>query len=378
MASAELIKKLLIGVYNYKRTKVFRRKINSIYKGLKNVNKSWDNEKLSIHRIKWGRLKSNISVKWYKVFSSVIGFEDENFIPEDIYYTVVEPCLNDKQLNKAYADKNRYTELYGCNLFPESLIHNIDGVYYNKDFKYIDFTNSTIDSWRNNYIKLIIKPAIDTGGGKAVTLFTLHNNTYLNSKKEVLSFEWLYNQFESNFIIQPFINQHDFFEKFNADSINTVRIFTYRSVKSNNVTLLHSLLRVGRKGSHVDNQASGGFSCGINEKGKLNNFAVNKYGERFNYLNDIDLNQEIIVPFYSEMIQLTTSLAKNNRYARLLGFDVYVDANNAVRLIEINNLNNEINFYQMNNGSLFGDYTDEVIEYCTKSNKSFVLDFYYK
>ena len=67
------------------------------------------------------------------------------------------------------------------------------------------------------------------------------------------------------------------------------------------------------------------------------------------------------------MKQMAIYYAKKNFYSRLMGLDFCVDINNKVILIEINNQFGAISF-QMNAGPLFGEYTDEVIQYFIKLN----------
>ncbi len=82
------------------------------------------------------------------------------------------------------------------------------------------------------------------------------------------------------------------------------------------------------------------------------------------------------LPGIDEMKNYARNLASKYYYHRLLGFDFCVDNSNRVRLLEINCKNIEINFLQMNNGPLFGDFTDEIIDFCGSNKKSVVLDFY--
>ena len=73
------------------------------------------------------------------------------------------------------------------------------------------------------------------------------------------------------------------------------------------------------------------------------------------------------IPKVSEMRQIATYYAKKNFYSRLMGLDFCVDNKGKVILIEINNQFGAISF-QMNSGPLFGEYTDEIIEYCKQLN----------
>lgn len=373
----EMMKHILVKIYNFNKSLKYKKKIRHIANHLSVNNQNYNTQKLKDHKEKWGKLKKNVNPLWYKVYSEILQREEINFIPEDIYYTIVEPCLNNKQLLKAYADKNSYQSFYKKEIFPSSILRNIDGEFYTDSYKRVNITDGKLKNLIKSYDKLIIKPAVDSGGGHSVELFKQSRGEFFNKNSQELTLHYLKRHHQKNFLIQPYINQHHFFKQFNKESVNTVRIFTYRSVRNDQVIPLHSLLRVGRKGSHVDNQAAGGVSCGINKKGRLNQFAVDKYGNKFTDINGTNLNKEYMVPFYDKMLNIAYEIAPKHKYTRLLGFDFCVDCQNDIKLIEINNINNEINFYQMNNGPLFREYTDEVIDYCAQNKKSFVLDFYY-
>ena len=372
-----LIKYMFVSGYNFKRTKSCRRKIKKIARNLQYARHSFDKAKIISHQKQWKKLKKNVNPLWFKVFSYLSGMEDINYVPEDIYYTVIEPCLNNKQVNKSYADKNIYDIFFEKNLFPKTLLRNIDGNFYDENYNRLLLETINFEKWGDTFPKLIIKPALDSGGGKDVGLFSFSGENYTDKNGRVLDFIWMQNKYNRNYLIQPYIEQHSFFRQFNEDSVNTVRVFTYRSVKDDVVIPLHTLLRIGRKGSHVDNQASGGISCGIDKSGNLNGFAMDKYGVKYFNVNGVSLDKNYQLPWFDKIIKTAINLASKNLHSRLLGYDFCVDINENLKIIEINNLNNEINFYQMNNGSLFGEYTQEIIDYCASNVKTFVLDYDY-
>lgn len=374
MDPKNILKRILATLYELESNRVCKSKIKKIAAHLRVQEKDFDQKIIKRHIEKWKPLKLNVNILWYKVYSSVLNIEDDNFIPEDIYYSIVEPSLNNKILSKAYSDKNFYDMLYNKNLFPTTIIRNIDGTFYDEEYRNIKISEEVLTSYLNNFTKIIIKPAVDSGGGHNVIVFAKRKDLFY-SGNEILSINYLNKKFDKNYIIQDYLVQHDFFNTFNPSSLNTIRVFTYRSVKDNQINILHTILRVGKPGSNVDNQASGGISINISSDGFLNNFAIDKYGNKSYSVNDIELNSDIKVPYIDSIKNITTEIAAKNIHHRLLGLDFTVDLNENIRLIEVNNQNNEINFYQMNSGPLFGKFTAEVIEYCTKNSKSFVLDF---
>ena len=324
---------------------------------------------LKLYKKQWSVLSRFVPSKYYEVYSSISGKDDINYVPENIFYSIIEPTLNDNSLSKAYVDKNFYDRLPFSNLFPKTFMRNIDGTFYDSKYDCIaSFSNSELLSTLDKFHapKVIVKPSVDSMGGRRVQLFTKNKEGYKNHNGHSLCVDYLQKYFLKDYLIQEFIQQHEFYRQFNPSSLNTIRVFTYRSVKTEEVIVLHAVQRMGRKGSITDNQSGGGISCGINN-GRLNNFAVDKKGNMYTHIDEEkSLSFECVkdVYKYDEIIRKAQEVARHFYYHRILSCDFCVDENDTIRLVEINNEDMEINFLQMNNGPLFGEYTDEVIEYC--------------
>ncbi|MBN1183508.1 MAG: hypothetical protein JXB49_14560 [Bacteroidales bacterium] len=369
------LKTIIAFLYNFYKSTLYTRKIRKIYKSVNFQYAQFDKTEIKAHQNRWKSLHSHINPTWYEVYAIITGKRDPNFVPEDVYYNIIEPRLNNKQLSKGYSDKNLYDTVYDARLLPKTILRNIDGVFYNEKYEFVNISSDS--DLLSNLIgneEIIIKPSMDSGGGRDVKLFSSNNGRYVNSENQTLTLDYLYFVFKRNFIIQEKIQQHTFFMEFNKTSVNTIRVFTYRSVLNNSIEILHTLLRIGKANSITDNQASGGLSCGITN-GRINSYAVDKYGNKYENVNNIDLNTYLEIPFYNEILNHAKDIANRNYYAHLLGLDFCIDVKGDVRLIEINNVNNEINFYQMNNGPLFGRFTNEIIDYCTKNQASYMFDF---
>jgi hypothetical protein len=141
------------------------------------------------------------------------------------------------------------------------------------------------------------------------------------------------------------------------------------------VVILQRILRMGKAGSVVDNQASGGIACGVSPAGVLSVFGIDKYGKKHYDSNGVIFNSVGTLPFIDIVCDTAMGIAQKFPYSRLLGMDFGIDINGKVFLIEVNDSNNEINFYQMNNGPLFGEYTEEITHLCLKEPKSVVIDY---
>ncbi len=230
----------------------------------------------------------------------------------------------------------------------------------------------------NDYF--ILKPATETGGGENVLLIQkkLEGFWVSNNQLSLVEFiRFLKESYKNDFIFQHKLNQSGWFHDFNESSLNTVRLYAYRSVNDETVHPFHAYVRFGGEGSLVDSSSQGGRTCGISQDGILNDFALGKYGERHTDLECMKDKKNKPVPHFLEMKKIAKEIAKSFYYHRLLGFDFCVDENDNVRLLEVNNLYIGVINQQMNSGPLFGEFTDEVIEYCKKNKhkKSFVFHF---
>jgi len=327
----------------------------------------------------WKDLSQRINYDWLEVYSAVSGKCDYRYVPEDIYYTEIEPRLNNKLYSKAWTDKNSYDLFLGGRVrMPEVVLKCINGQMYLPDYIPVGSPeNYTALPPEYEGKKLVIKPTMDSGGGKAVRVFSCSaSGIVLNPPVEgIETVARLFGLYGGNFIVQNYICQHPYFAHFNETSLNTVRILTYRSIKDEKIVILHRLLRAGRPGSVVDNQASGGIACAITPDGQLMSFGVDKSGIRHKGTAAIDFSDAGTVPFMADISHAALEVASAYRYSRLLGLDFAVNENGEVILIEVNDSNNEINFFQMSSGPLFGAFTEEVASMCSSLPRSFVIDY---
>lgn len=368
-----IIKGLICILYSVRVRFILYKKISSIYNNLPSVIKI-PKDNMQIHKKIWKKLNNRLNTKWYKVFVSISGKDDPRYITEFDYHFNVELRLNHKGFSEAYCDKNIYHRNFQHDILPKIYLRNINGNFYDINYETINFENA-LNNIPKDCVKIIVKKAIQTGGGRGIDLFKRIADEWINCSGVKLTTDFLTKTFENSYLIQEYIEQHNYFSQFNQSSLNTVRLFTYRSVITNEVLMLNAVLRIGQPGSFVDNQASGGIACGINSQGKLNSFAVNKKGLRIDRFNNILFLNANPVFKYDEIVKLCLPMAAQFYYHRLLGFDFCVDQKGNVKLIEVNNKNNETNFFQMSNGPLFGDYTDEIITYCKQNKRHFSFDF---
>jgi len=301
-------------------------------------------------------------VKWLNLFYSIYGEPDIGFIPLPVYYNYLEPRLNNGLLTSAIKEKNFYDKFLKNVRTPKTLIRRINGIYY--DINYENFTpdDDSLYQRLSDIPAIIVKPSVESGSGRSIIRFTRNNHRF-NSGREELTMNFL-TRYGSDFVIQLLIRQHDFFRQFNPESNNSIRVLTYRSVINDKIHILHTLLRIGKTGSFLDHDNLGGVAVSIDESGRLKEYAYDVNGKNYESFNGITFSNMGEVPFIREIYKSAINIAKQVHYGRLLAMDFTVDHHGEVLLIEINCKGNGISQYQYSNGSLFKEFTKEILDYC--------------
>ena len=303
------------------------------------------------HIALWRRLRSTIRTDTLRICYNISGKLDVRTVPEEIFAWDVERCLNPGSWAKSIGHKSFYDRLYPTDIFPLSFLHRIDGVCYDPTFNVIP-RESVEDVARTLPYPVIIKPNWDSSGGAGVCAATSasHLLTELASRKDC--------------VVQETLPQHQFFRKFNPHGINSIRLYTYRSFVSGQVYILNAALRMGKSGS-LDNETAGGIVCYFDTTGRLNDYAVDKYGCKFFTHPDtgIIFAKAGNIPLLDGLSDLALSLA-NRTPLRVAGWDFCLDSAGRWRCLEVNVQGHTIRFSQYAGVSFFGDLTEEVIAHC--------------
>ena len=82
------------------------------------------------------------SMMFSDFYSRVSGVESDRYMPMDVYFFYALPCLNRWDLRLAYTDKNLYSTLFPDVKQPETVIKNINGIFFDSDGKAVSFENA--------------------------------------------------------------------------------------------------------------------------------------------------------------------------------------------------------------------------------------------
>lgn len=341
---------------NFER--VYEMKLNTIAVNTKYRTPLTEEEK-EIYKNFWGGVTNHILFDELEVFKYFNGF-NVRFLGHNLYLPLIARKLNDYHYTKIFEDKNLIDRFSRVLKTPETVYMVIGGNYYDSNYKSID-KEQALELCREHKTPLIIKPSINSSGGKGVMRF-------FPKDVDTISFNCL----PDNYIVQKTVEQHSKLSSFNSSSLNTFRITTlYLNGK---FSICNIILRFGNNNSITDNFGSGGNLIGVNEEGALSKYAFNNDLEKFYSLNGMKF-ADIQLEFIPAIIALIKKAhVEDFSLCRYIGWDVAISANGEPVLIEVNSSQPGIFMEQIATGvSAFGGREEEVLEYINKKEFSYDL-----
>lgn len=292
----------------------------------------------------------DVDLRWHRYIYAHTGKFDVKFIPEDFYHNVIERILAKKK--SEWEDKSYMSRFLPIANFPGCIVRNVNGYYINNDEKIIS-KNEAVKLIKNSSEKIIIKPTKQSGSGKGVSLIDIDSFDINNIE----------NTYKKDFIFQTKIKQHKIHGSFNESSVNTEKIISM--LFNGKVYILTSILRVGAPGSIVDTASTGsGYTVGINDDGRLNCEGYTIFGKSIFENAAKQKLSEIVLPAHTIILDKIREYHEYMPYFGIISWDFAVNENGMPILIEYNLGYPDVMIYQMNNGALFGDKTEDVLKYC--------------
>ncbi len=280
---------------------------------------------------------------------SVTGEFDARIIPEDMYRSSLEFKLNSIESKFVMSDKN-YFELYMPEVkFPDVLVRNIEGVFYDKDRNII--TEDEAEKIVSEYEKVVVKPSVENGSGRGVQLVSVKDKKVTET-------------FKKNYVVQKLIVQHPALSAFNKSSVNVVRVTTM--FIGGKVFHLSSAFRFGGEGAFTDNTVTkdgrGMTIVGIDENGKLKEKGYFSCGIATEKSHSGIIFKGYEIPKFKEMVDI--ALKQHSRFPsiRVIGWDFTVDEDENIIAVEYNIKAPGVLYYQWVNGPLFGDRTEDILD----------------
>ncbi len=280
-------------------------------------------------------------------------------VPSDFFYQYVDPCFCDPIMGLEFSDKNFTDLLFPDVCRPKTVVRYEKGLFLDNGYNII----SENEALRlcENHDELIIKPSARSGGGKGVFFW----------KPEERGEEDFLANFKTNksYVVQELVKQHPLLSKLHSESLNTIRLITF--LWKGEVVVLSSFIRMGVGGSKIDNAHAGGIFCGIEEDGSLQKYAVDY---KFNIYEEHPQSivfQGFVIPNYNKCVEMVKKIApRMSRIAKMISWDVAINEDGEPVLLESNMMYNGVDAPQIVTGPVFGDRTDEILQYVKEHKRT--------
>lgn len=274
---------------------------------------------------------------WLLVYCAVSGAFKEGWIPDNYYGEKVIPVIKG-QHGKVSTLKSMSQILFCSPSFPD-LGSQVNGLLFDNQYRCISFENARSLFFQSN--RNVIFKSDGTARGEGIHL--LDRDSFDTSTVELLG----------NGVFQRQVLQHPVFDAFAQASVATIRLTTVADDKGE-ISLRAAYLRLGtgsdthvRSQSHVRvclDMATGS----LNEQGVLANWRECSLhpttGEPFGGKR---------IPAFAEAISTVVALHQHIPFVRCVGWDVAVDAEEKVQVLEWNGDHNDIKFSEAVQGPCF-------------------------
>lgn len=312
------------------------------------------------HRIKerWGRIIPYLSrgYDFFRGVKALRGFSAD-YLPASYYFPIVECTLNPLSVKNTLSHKSLSQLIYNDIVeFPYTVIRQFQGLYF--DCNYNPLTpEKASEIVMTESEPLLYKPSLSTCQGKGIYVMDSDQKQKLinNINKGIIPSS-------NDFVIQRFVKQSPQTSIFNPSSLNCMRITTLNL--NGEISVCSRALKCGPTDSIVDNIGTGkrGVAVGISEDGSLDAFGFYGNGEMTTSHNGVSFKDRKIDNF-NQIIEKAKELHSVNSGCKLIGWDLALNADNKVVLIEGNTVCPSISFEQMATGPILGERVDEVIEF---------------
>lgn len=270
---------------------------------------------------------------WLYVYSLVSDGFKEGWIPDNFFGWFVRP----KNLGHIAKFKTLSKAILRTSALPDVGYH-IEGVFYTRDLKPADAVHvrGALGAHTTAFVK---KDASDQGTGiikLAVSDIDEENFRQIG-----------------NCVIQSPVQQHEFFARIIPGPVATIRITTART-PAGTIEMAASYLRLARSGTDWVQSAHAVRIAVMTRSGELDSFAYTadwRRWERHPDTNVVFAKQRI--PCFSEAVDLCTNLHRSLPHFALIGWDVTIDADDEVKLLEWNAGHTDIKFSEATTGPCF-------------------------
>ena len=267
----------------------------------------------------------------------------KSFVPQEAYYRFAAKATKDSRYNLLIDDKivcHDVLSYYNIPV-PERLF-----IYRNGEFRCGDtlLTHEEVDAKLAAFSEPRIFVKNFTGGGASGISILRHvdlqrpgNEQCLHEYQDesglAISSTSIAEKYKNHSVIfEKQINQHLDMAKFNPDTVNTIRVLTYKN------EIIAATVRFGGKGDFVDNISKGGLAVNVNiSTGELGEYGTRMYDfhHQFEHPDTHEVFKGNMVPMWDEVKTIVLRCMRFMPYYGSVGYDIAISKDGPL-IVEIN------------------------------------------
>lgn len=350
----------------------YNKKMSIIAKQRPDLFRPVDAETTRKHMALWGRLGMSCSDRWLRLLTNISGIADYRYCPDDLYYAVIERVLNDCDgITKILDDKNMLGKFVSACNRPRTILRFMRGEYFDDEYNWLSPRDAK-ELLVTDKGPVIAKKAVDSLGGHDVVAYSFVNGHYIDNKGVSLTLEKM-GENGPSFLVQERVQQCEFSAQFNPHSANTCRMISLRKPWSGECRVVAAGMRFGVTDAVIDNMSSGGICVAVGPNGELSHQAVGNWCSG----KPLDVHPTTGIrfggqthPYYRKMCEVACRYHASIPNVNLLSWDMIVDVDGMVRILEVNSKSQGIDWPQFDFGSLFGEDTEAIVEWCVRHKEN--------
>ena len=302
-----------------------------------------------------------ISYTWHRHNLAISGNFDARFFPELLFIPEFERYMNQpSEYATVFEDKNLlylFADKAGVRT-TRSLLTRTAGIYRDANMK--ELTEREALDFAGNVGKCFAKPTVGTCSGQGCGAYDFDDGA---DRGPGLEIKTLLDELGTDFSIQEPITCHRSISALHPESVNTLRVMTYRW--RDELRVLPMLMRIGCGKSAVDNAHAGGVFIGVSDQGLLAPSALTEFNERFTKHPDTGVVFDGSRIFGAEtVIGAAKRMHATMPQVGIVSWDFTVDEDGEPLVIEANIRGGSIWLPQMANGVPgFGDATADILRW---------------
>ncbi len=301
---------------------------------------------------------------WHRLYQKISGTFRVDYFPEFLYSTKLEPLINPRAYCNVFADKSLlyalYSDIPGVRC-PTAFLVNSFGTWQDGNARIISEEKAC--ELLSDIGECLFKATLASSGGKSISVADFCGG---KDRRTGLTVRDFFRKYRQNFVVQEKIAPNAVLKQIYPDALSTFRVMTY--LAGDHIGHCPPAMRMGVGGMEVDNITSGGLCVGVRDDGSMRSFACNtRYGEGFDrhfkaHPDTGTVFEQITVPQIPSMIAAAKRMHEKTPQVGMISWDLSLDEQGGIILIEANFYDQSVWFPQMINGEpLFGDDTDYML-----------------